>query len=88
MKNPTSVQYIVRARAENLGIWVFLAKDAYGRKTNGSVYYWSTNMAISTCLFDTPDAALKKLDRLKIKHNFADLNIVPFEKGVQMVELD
>lgn len=78
--------YIVRARAENFGVWVFLAKD--NRKINGTAYYWSTNMAIATCLFDTPEEALRKLERLKIRNKYPDLEIVHFEEGVQIVNLN
>ena len=81
----TSDKVIVRARWPNLNFWCFLAKDS--RKTDGSLYYWSSNMAIATALFANEAAARKTLDRLKIKTQCTGFEIVPFEPGVQVVPL-
>lgn len=81
-------KFIIRAKNQTLGIWIFLAKDAFGRVSNGSVYYWSTNMAIATCLFDSPEEALKKLARLKIRNKYPEHEVALFEPDVQIVYLN
>jgi hypothetical protein len=87
-KPELALKFIIRAKYKSLGIWLFLAKDSLGRLNNGSVYYWSTNMAISTCLFDSAEEALKKLARLKIKNDHPEHEVALFEPGIQTVYLN
>lgn len=84
-----SQQLIVRAKHTSSSVYVYLSKDCFGRKSDGSVYYWSNNMGLGVCLlFDNPEEAMKKIGRLKIKSQVIDIEVVPFEPGVQIVYLD
>ena len=77
---------IIRAVYPYSSVYVFLAKDTFGRRgESGSVYYWSNNMAIATVQFESAEKALKLLRRLKIKNDVKGHQLVPFEEGVQIV---
>lgn len=84
MKN----ELLIRAIHPGSSVWVYLAKDTWNRKHDGSVYYWSNNMMIAPVIFDSEDAALKKLKRLKIKDQVKKPEVIVLQPGVQIVELN
>jgi hypothetical protein len=81
---------IVRAKYPSSPVYVYLDKDIWDRKHNGSLFYWSNNMGLvgGPLKFYTVNEALNKVKRLKIKEQVTDIEVITFTPGVQLVYLD